>query len=252
MSAERPVSAPRLAGLADGCALRFVLPRRALAGQLGERLGARAGESLEFHDYRDYAPGDDLRNLDWNVLARTDREVVRVHREEIAPVVEIFADRSPSMDCPPATRDAAEHLIGLVTAAADTCRVVERDERARATPRAIRLFISDLLFDDDPERRLAALGRDAAQVHVVRILAQEERIPAAGGEVELIDSETGERRALALDATTRAAYRAALDKHTAAWRTACRRYGATFTDLTAESPVAARIAALAASGLVEG
>ena len=34
--------------------------------------------SLEFQDYRDYAPGDDLRNLDWNVLARSDREVVTV------------------------------------------------------------------------------------------------------------------------------------------------------------------------------
>ncbi len=34
--------------------------------------------SLEFQDYRDYAPGDDLHNLYWNVLARSDREVVTV------------------------------------------------------------------------------------------------------------------------------------------------------------------------------
>ena len=88
-------------GLADGRALRFLIPRRALRGGPGSVAAPRAGESLEFQDYRDYTPGDDLRNLDWNVLARSDREVVKVHREEVAPVIEMFqlpAGGSPSSD----------------------------------------------------------------------------------------------------------------------------------------------------------
>ena len=85
-------------GLLDGRSVRFLLPRRALRGGAGAQLGPRAGESLEFHDYRDYTPGDDLRNLDWNVLARSDREVIKVRREEIAPIIEVVRDRSASMD----------------------------------------------------------------------------------------------------------------------------------------------------------
>lgn len=73
------------------------LPAESLRGPAGARLGAHAGASLDFHDYRDYQPGDDLRNLDWNVYARSDREVVKLHREEIAPRLDVFLDVSSSM-----------------------------------------------------------------------------------------------------------------------------------------------------------
>ena len=104
-------------GLADGRALRFLIPRRALRGGPGSVAAPRAGESLEFQDYRDYAPGDDLRNLDWNVLARSDREVVKVHREEVAPVIETCRPpsakpRTISSDLsPPPPRDAASSNV---------------------------------------------------------------------------------------------------------------------------------------------
>ena len=63
--------------------LRLVLSRRALRGVAGARVGTAAGSSLEFHDYRDYHPGDDVRLIDWNVFARSDRETIRRHREEV-------------------------------------------------------------------------------------------------------------------------------------------------------------------------
>ena len=66
--------------------LRLVLSRRALRGVAGARVGTAAGSSLEFHDYRDYHPGDDVRLIDWNVFARTDRETIRRYREEVSPV----------------------------------------------------------------------------------------------------------------------------------------------------------------------
>ena len=34
----------------------------------------RTGFSTEFTEYREYSPGDDVRFLDWKVMARTDRE----------------------------------------------------------------------------------------------------------------------------------------------------------------------------------
>ncbi|MBP5319993.1 MAG: DUF58 domain-containing protein [Kiritimatiellae bacterium] len=237
-------------GLADGIAVRFLIPRRARRGGPGSDAAPRAGESLEFQDYRDYTPGDDLRNLDWNVLARSDREVIKVHREEVAPVIELFRDRSASMAVPPAKRDTADYLFGLVTASADGCRVVEREEPQ--TPRAVRIMLSDLMTDLDPERAIARLSHLAAAVIVIRILAASETAPATGGSGELIDSETGERRELPLDRETVSAYLNALAAHTARWRAAARRFNATFIDLPAEAPHSAIIRELAAAGILEG
>jgi uncharacterized protein (DUF58 family) len=41
-------------------------------GRSGELLGRGAGSSLEFQEYRQYVPGDDIRHLDWAAYARTD------------------------------------------------------------------------------------------------------------------------------------------------------------------------------------
>lgn len=66
----------------------------------GRHTGARPGAGLEFADYRKYAPGDDLRYLDWGLLARTDRLYVKVFREEADLSVHIFLDASASMRFP--------------------------------------------------------------------------------------------------------------------------------------------------------
>ena len=236
-------------GRSDGRALRFVLPRLALRGAIGPRLGSRAGESLEFQDYRDYAPGDDLRNLDWTVLARTGREVVRVRREEVAPVIEVFRDRSASMDVPRAKSDCADWLFGLFSASADGCRVVYRERPT--TPRAVRIFITDTLLPENPDTVLTRLSHGSAALAVVRVLSRDETAPQQGGAYELVDAETGERRETILDAATIAQYRAALDAHTARWAAAARRFCAPFVDIAADSPRRERLEALAGAGLVE-
>lgn len=237
-------------GRVDGRGLRFLLPRLALRGGIGSRLGSRAGESLEFQDYRDYTPGDDLRNLDWTVLARTGREVVRVRREEVAPVVEVFRDRSASMETPRSKSDCADWLFGLVSASAEGCRVVYRDRPQ--TPRAVRIYVTDTLLAEDPSAELARLAHNAAALAVVRILSREESDPAIGGAFELVDAETNERREVTMDAGTLAKYRAALDAHTARWTAAATSLGAAFVDLAAEAPRSERISSLSAASLVEG
>lgn len=75
-----------------------VSPRKSQPGRVrGERLTRRAGLSIEFADYRDYAEGDDLRHLDWNVLARLDSPVMRTYRDEEDLAVHVLIDDSPSM-----------------------------------------------------------------------------------------------------------------------------------------------------------
>lgn len=76
-----------------------VLSRKVFAGKLpGERRSKKKGQSVEFDDYRDYVPGDDLRHLDWTVFARHDRFVVKLFREEEDLALHVVLDMSPSMD----------------------------------------------------------------------------------------------------------------------------------------------------------
>ena len=72
---------------------------RVRAGALrGERRSLKRGAGLEFADFRDYVPGDDLRRVDWNVYARLDRPYVKLREEEEDLAVHILVDASHSMD----------------------------------------------------------------------------------------------------------------------------------------------------------
>jgi uncharacterized protein (DUF58 family) len=55
------------------------------------------GFSLEFAEYRAYVPGDDLRHVDWNVYARTERMYLKRYRGETNSVLTVLLDASNSM-----------------------------------------------------------------------------------------------------------------------------------------------------------
>jgi uncharacterized protein (DUF58 family) len=64
----------------------------------GERRSVKRGASLEFADYRNYTPGDDLRRLDWKIYGRLDRPFLKLYEEEEDLAVHVFLDTSQSMD----------------------------------------------------------------------------------------------------------------------------------------------------------
>jgi uncharacterized protein (DUF58 family) len=55
------------------------------------------GFSQEFAEYRAYAPGDDLRHVDWNVFARTERAYLKRYRGETNSLLTVLLDASNSM-----------------------------------------------------------------------------------------------------------------------------------------------------------
>ena len=55
------------------------------------------GFSQEFAEYRSYNPGDDLRHVDWNVYARTERAYLKRYRGETNSQLTILLDASRSM-----------------------------------------------------------------------------------------------------------------------------------------------------------
>ncbi len=63
----------------------------------GRHRSPNKGFSVEFAEHRQYAAGDDLRNLDWRVLGRTDRLYVKEFVEETNMRATILVDASGSM-----------------------------------------------------------------------------------------------------------------------------------------------------------
>ena len=75
-----------------------VVTHRIFTGRMrGERRSKKRGISVEFADYRDYAPGDDLRFVDWNIFGRLNRLFLKLFLEEEDLHLYIAVDSSMSM-----------------------------------------------------------------------------------------------------------------------------------------------------------
>ena len=75
-----------------------VLARGQVAGFIsGRHRSPYHGFSVEFAEHREYTPGDDLRDLDWRVLGRSDRYYIKRYIEETNLRATILLDASGSM-----------------------------------------------------------------------------------------------------------------------------------------------------------
>lgn len=260
-------------GTTIGLRYRLVLPHTALRGRSGSRLGLGAGASLDFHDYRDYHPGDDIRHLDWSVYARSDKEVIKLFREEVAPHLDLILDTSRSMDLPqtPKAFAAATITAACATAAAqarcsrtvwlagELLTTIPNSHEIPSTwppprftsprspdstllqsapplrPHGVRIFISDLMWPADPTPLLCLLSNCGAATVVIQLLTSDEESPQPQGACRLEDAENHDYADLMVDAAACSAYSQALIRHRDMWSSACRACGATFVTVTAES-----------------
>jgi uncharacterized protein (DUF58 family) len=73
--------------------------RRLVEGAIsGQHRSPFHGFNIEFAQYRDYTPGDDLRRLDWRVFARSDRHYIKQYEEESNVKITFVVDASASMN----------------------------------------------------------------------------------------------------------------------------------------------------------
>jgi uncharacterized protein (DUF58 family) len=90
----RYLTPPMLAKL-RGLQLR---PRHVVEGTVaGLHRSPWRGFSIEFAEHREYAPGDDLRHLDWKVLGRTDKYYLKQYEDETNLLCYLIVDASESM-----------------------------------------------------------------------------------------------------------------------------------------------------------
>ncbi|NND97430.1 MAG: DUF58 domain-containing protein [Pirellulaceae bacterium] len=76
-----------------------LVSRKVFRGRMkGERRSKRKGQSVEFADFRNYVPGDDLRLIDWNLYARLDQLFLKLFQEEEDLHVYALIDASESMN----------------------------------------------------------------------------------------------------------------------------------------------------------
>lgn len=80
------------------------------------------GRGIEFDSLREYEAGDDIRSIDWNLMARSGKTFVKLYREERDLRLFLIADVSASMDAGCTIRSPQEKLLeaaALITFAAE-------------------------------------------------------------------------------------------------------------------------------------
>jgi uncharacterized protein (DUF58 family) len=115
------------------------------------------GFSVDFIEYRPYTPGDDIRYLDWKLLARTDRYYVKKFEGDTNTRVNLLVDMSGSMKYTSGGITKLEYASFLAASLAylasrqqDAVGLVSFDERiskyipARMRPRHLHLILNAL------------------------------------------------------------------------------------------------------------
>lgn len=131
--------------------LEFVARRIVESARTGQHRSPLHGFNAEFHQYRAYRPGDDLRHLDWKLLARTDRLYTKQFRETTSLDALIVLDASASMDfgTPSKFRYAvvlAAALAWLISSQGDAVGLLARGStRTLLPPRRGRAHLRALL-----------------------------------------------------------------------------------------------------------
>lgn len=85
--------------------IRWPARRRVTSAHTGAHPSRRRGTLAEFVEYRAYRQGDDLRKLDWKLLARSDRPFLRLSHEQAILPTTLVLDASASMAFPVDTLD---------------------------------------------------------------------------------------------------------------------------------------------------
>jgi len=122
---------------AIGLAARFVVE-----GFLsGEHRSPFHGFSIEFTQHREYVPGDDIRHLDWKVLGKSDRYVIKQYEQETNYVAQIILDASESMTYG-SGKTTKLHYAKLMAACLSYVILQQRDASALAVcDTAVRTYL---------------------------------------------------------------------------------------------------------------
>ncbi len=125
------LSAPELIALKPRCnALSLPMNRPAASSLAGAYRSRFRSRGVDFVESRNYLPGDDIRNMDWRVTARTGKPHTKIFQEERERPVLVVVDASPSLYF--GTRTRLKSVAAGQLAAAVAWASVRRGDRIGA------------------------------------------------------------------------------------------------------------------------
>jgi uncharacterized protein (DUF58 family) len=140
------LTAAELIALRPRChSLRLPMRQAAASALAGAYRSRFRGRGVDFVESRNYQPGDDIRNMDWRVTARTGRPHTKVFQEERERPVLVVVDASPSLFF--GTRIRLKSVAAGQMAAAVAWSAVRRGDR-----------IGGFLFAGNGHRELRPAG----------------------------------------------------------------------------------------------
>lgn len=155
MASSPKYSDPEVLARIAGLGLRA---RRVVEGTIsGMHRSPFHGFNVEFAEYREYSPGDDLRRLDWRVFGRTDRYYIKQFEEESNLRCTIALDASASMRYGSGPLNKFDYAATVVASLA-TLLVGQQDPVGLA------------LFDSQPRKILPPAATQAQLVRIVEEL----------------------------------------------------------------------------------
>ncbi len=242
--------------------LQLAVRGRAAGGAGGTRRSRQTGSSAEFSDYREYIPGDDIRRIDWNAMARFDKIFLKLFMEEQESAVTVLLDASGSMaEKWETARQAAEAVGYLALTGGDRLRVIclqaggnrmspplagrqayarleqfldtvspegegkltETVQRVEGLRKGLCFLISDCYEEDGIGTALDSLRYRGQECAVIQPLSSFELNPELDGALRLTDSENGETVDLLADREALENYRRTLEKFLQDVRECCFR-----------------------------
>ncbi len=140
------------------------------------------GFNVEFAEYREYSPGDDLRRLDWRVLGRTDRFYVKQYEEESNLRATLVLDCSASMRYGSGPLSKF-HYAATAAASLATLLVEQQDPVGLA------------LFDRETREMLPPAATQAQLARIIGLLetAQPNRPTELGAVLQSLSEQTKQR-----------------------------------------------------------
>ena len=154
------VSVPALVGLNRPAASIRLGRGRILSRQSGDYQSPFRGRGMEFDESRLYQPGDDIRNIDWRVTARTGKTHTKLFREERERPVFVWIDLRSSMHF--ATRGRYKSVLAAELAALLAWSALHNGDR-----------VGGVIFSDEDHHELKPRRGRAAVLRLINAIAND-------------------------------------------------------------------------------
>lgn len=252
---------------------------RGLASSKGEgqRKSRARGSSVEFSDFREYSPGDDLRRVDWNAYGRFEKLFVKLYTEEREARVNIFIDCSKSMDYGKSRKSHMALKLGAVfsyislnnmdSAVVNLLREEGMLESRSFSSKSSFFEVVNMLegaefkgrtnlssikrrklgrgisivisdfFAGDVEEVVKYLRYSNQEVFLIHVLSPEEIEPEQSGEVLLIDSESRNRVEVSISRAALKKYRERLEEFQGGLKELSKKFSSSYSRIISDRPI---------------